>query len=218
MCHHERPRAAMPRATLEELSHKQIKTLLTRAFAIGNEEFSPEDHLPPHVLAFLRPIVDTTCQGFYSTTMMLLGAMAALTDGATVKLWSQKPTPLVALVFHIGDPQSGKSRLFGICEEVFDSCDDVISDHVKRMADHYENESAAAAQGAELPALQPVTVKSITSQSFTFSEFFFRCSGEYPLLEFVEGDKPARSNFNQCGSGVLAIWMRPTISSATWGC
>lgn len=197
ICHHGRPRAAMPRATLEELSHKQIKALLARAFAIVNEEFSPEDHLPPHVLAFLRPIVDTTCQGFYSTTMMLLGAMAALTNGATVKLWSQKPTPLVALVFHIGDPQSGKSRLFGICEEVFDSCDDVISDHVKRMADDYEDERAAAAQGAELPALQPVTVKSITLQSFTFPEFFYRCSGEYPLLEFVEGDKRARSNFNQ---------------------
>ena len=122
--------------------------------------------------------------------MVLLGAMAALTNGATVKLWSQKPTPL-------GDPQSGKSRLFGICEEVFDSCDDVISDHVKRMADDYEDESAAAAQGAELPAMQPATVRRITLQSFTFPEFFYRCSGEYPMLEFVEGDKRARSNFNQ---------------------
>ena len=65
------------------------------------------------------------------------------------------------------------------------------------MADDYEDERAAAAQGAELPALQPVTVKSITLQSFTFPEFFYRCSGEYPLLEFVEGDKRARSNFNQ---------------------
>ena len=90
-------------------SHKQIKALLARAFAIVNEEFSPEDHLPPHVLAFLRPIVDTTCQGFYSTTMMLLGAMAALTNGATVKLWSQKPTPLVASVFHIGTRKAGRA-------------------------------------------------------------------------------------------------------------
>ena len=81
----------------------------------------PQMHLPPAVYKFFRPIVNSTCQGCYSCTAM--GGMAALTNGAQVQIRSQKRTPLVAAVFQIGEPQSGKSRMFQVKEEVFVSCE-----------------------------------------------------------------------------------------------
>ena len=66
--------------------------------------------------------------------MMLLGSMAALTNGASVRIWNQKPSPLVSLVFQIGTPQQGKSRLFAIAEEIFETCDDVVEEMVKEEA------------------------------------------------------------------------------------
>ena len=106
----------MPRSGHESgaLSDKQLKVAMEKALAIVDQEFSPSDHLPPKVHAFLQPLVDTTCQGHFATAMMALGSMASLTNGATVRLWSQKPTPLVACVFQVGQPQQGKSRLFAV--------------------------------------------------------------------------------------------------------
>eukprot|EP00973_Karenia_brevis_P060412 8405903-Karenia_brevis.AAC.1 len=63
--------------------------------------------------------------------MMTLGAIPALTNGAGVPIWNQKISPLMALVFQIGNPQAGKSRLFAILEEMFDTCDDVVSEKVE---------------------------------------------------------------------------------------
>ncbi|CAK0838521.1 unnamed protein product, partial [Prorocentrum cordatum] len=124
------------------------------------------------VREFLEPIVNTTCQGYYTSALMVAGSMAALTNGAAVKIWSQKPTPLFAPVFQIGNAQAGKSRLFSVCEQIFDACDDVIGDRVDSLLD----------QGP------PVTVKSICLQSFTITEFFYRCSTSFPLVDFAEGD------------------------------
>ena len=42
----------------------------------------------------------------------------------------------------------------------------------------------------------PVTLESITVQSFTFTEFFYRCSSSFPLVVFPEGDERA-ANFRQ---------------------
>ena len=89
------------------------------------------------------------------------------------QIWNQKPTPLVAPVFQIGNAQAGKSRLFSVCEEIFDTCDDVIGEHVHSML-------------GEGP---PVTLQSITLQSFTFTEFFYRSSSSFPLVVFPEGDE-----------------------------
>ena len=56
---------------------------------------------------------------------MILGSMAALTKGAAVQIWNQKPSPLVAVVFKIGDTE-GECRLFQVLVDVFDACDDVV--------------------------------------------------------------------------------------------
>ena len=176
----------MPRSDLAELSATQIKTLMTKALAIVDQELSPQDHLPPKVFAFLQPLVDTTCQGYFSTAMMALGTMAALTNGASARLWSQRPTPLVACVFQVGYAQQGKSRLFAVCEEMLDTCDGVITEEVQRMIEHGD------AAGASPDDEKPVNVKSINLQSFTFTEFFYRCASEYPLLVFEEGDPRAK--------------------------
>ncbi|CAK0817830.1 unnamed protein product [Prorocentrum cordatum] len=122
--------AAMAGKNTESLSQKQVKKLFARAMARVASEFSPAEHLPPKVREFLEPIVNTTCQGYCTSALMVGGPMAALTNGAAVKIWSQKPTPLIAPVFQIGNAQAGKSQLFSVCEEIFDTCDDVIGEHV----------------------------------------------------------------------------------------
>ncbi|CAK0808155.1 unnamed protein product, partial [Prorocentrum cordatum] len=164
--------AAMAGKNAESLSQKQVKKLFARAMARVASEFSPAEHLPPKVREFLEPIVNTTCQGYCTSALMVGGSMAALTNGAAVKIWSQKPTPLIAPVFQIGNAQAGKSQLFSVCEEIFDTCDDVIGEHVDSLLDDGP----------------PVTVKSICLQSFTFTEIFYRCSSGFPLVDFSEGD------------------------------
>ena len=123
----------MPAKQVPELTESQIKLLMSKAQQIVDENFDPKLHLPPAVYAFLEPIVNSTCQGFYSCTLQMLGAQPAAMNGACVQIWSQKPTPLEAAVFHIGDPQAGKSRLFAVIEEWFDSVDDVVAEHVGEL-------------------------------------------------------------------------------------
>ena len=163
---------------------------MKKAQAIVDSKFSPKEHLPPAVYTYLQPIVSATCQGYYSTVMMMLGGMPALTNGASIQIWSQKPTPLVAAVFQIGDPQAGKSRLFGVLDELFDTCDDVIAEYVQHLLECAAR-PAGVDEGAAMPET-PVTVKSINLQSFTMPEFFARNSSTYPLVEFAEGDPRSR--------------------------
>ena len=47
--------------------------------------------------------------------------------------WNQKPTPLSCLVFQVGTPQQGKSRLFAIAEDIFETCDQVVAALVENI-------------------------------------------------------------------------------------
>ena len=124
---------------------------------------------------------------------MILGSMAALTNGASVQIWSQKATPLVAQVYHIGDPQAGKSRLFGVVDEFFDACDGVVAEHVRELIE----EACKHGRGIALTDSElPVTVKSINLQSFTMPEFFARCSSTYAQVSFDEGDARSQIGVN----------------------
>ena len=101
----------------------------------------------------------------------------------------------MAAVFHIGDPQAGKSRLFAVLEEWFDSVDDVVAEHVGELLEAAAPLPAAGEVAANNPGT-PVTVKSITLQSFTMPEFFARCSCKYPLVVFEEGDPSAKRDID----------------------
>ena len=150
------------------LTNSQVKKLMDEALALVANEFSPADHLPPAVYKWLKPIADSTCQGQFATALMFLGGMAPLTNGAGVQTWNQTPTPLMAPVVHIAPPQTGKTRLMVALEELFDTCDDVVAEKVDESL-------------RQSPDDAPVTVKSITLQSFTFPEFFYRCQPAFPL-------------------------------------
>ena len=106
---------------------------MKKAQDIVDNNFDAALHLPPAVYKFLQPIADTTCQGYYSCALMVMGGMAALTNGAAVQVWNQKPSPLVAAVFQVGEAQSGKSRLFAVLDEIFDTCDDVVAEYVHKL-------------------------------------------------------------------------------------
>lgn len=155
------------------------------------------EHLPEKVYDLLLPLTVSTCQGFYAVTMMLSGAMPALANGAGVKLWNQRSTPLTAVVFQIATPQKGKSRIVSVIEEMFDTCDDVVQDMLKAHAlklsedgdvgsaqppsipgEGHGGEAAQAAGARNREKDLGLTVKSISLQSFTFPEFFYRCSSE----------------------------------------
>jgi hypothetical protein len=174
----------MPSKQSPELTDREIKIFMQKAQKIVDENFDPKQHLPAKVYEYLQPIVNSTCQGYYSCTLMMLGGMPAAMNGACVQIWGQKATPLVTPVFQIADAQAGKSRLFSVLDEWFDSVDDVVSEHV----DHLLREARV---GDEVGPELPVIVKSINLQSFTMPEFFARCSSKYPQVIFGEGDPRA---------------------------
>lgn len=88
---------------------------------------------PSKVYEFLRPIANSTCQGYYACNLMMLGGMPAAMNGAAIQIWGQKPSPLVAAVLQIAGPQAGKSRLLSVLEEWFDSVDDVVAEYVQHV-------------------------------------------------------------------------------------
>ena len=93
---------AMPAST-DELSDLDTDGLLQHALDVVRGNFSSE-HLPRSIHDFLLPISVATCQGLFATTTMLAAAMPALTNGASVELWSQKPSPLALLAIHVAKP------------------------------------------------------------------------------------------------------------------
>ena len=109
----------MPAST-DELSDLDTDGLLQHALDVVRDNFSSE-HLPQSIHDFLLPISVATCQGLFATTTMLAAAMRALTHGASVELWSQKPSPLALLAIHVAKPQKGKSRLHNALEMLFAS-------------------------------------------------------------------------------------------------
>ena len=124
----------------------------------------PEEHLPKKVYEWLRPTVIITCQG--TIQQVVLGSMAALTNGAAAQIRNQKPSPLMAAVFQSGEAHKGKSRLVQVLEENFEACDDVVAERVQALL-AAASEDASISQVTPQTAPQPVVVKSITLQSFT---------------------------------------------------
>ena len=79
----------MARKQAPELTEKQIKVFMQKAQKIVDENFDPKLHLPPKVYEFLQPIALSSCQGYYSCTLMMLGGVPAAMNGACVQIWSQ---------------------------------------------------------------------------------------------------------------------------------
>ncbi|CAK9074941.1 DUF3510 domain-containing protein, partial [Durusdinium trenchii] len=78
------------------------------------------------------------------------------------------------MVFHVAPAQRGKSRLFQATDILFETADDILEDKARQHAQTFR-EGDGAAEG-EIAFL----VKSISVQSCTPTEFFFRCSADFP--------------------------------------
>ncbi len=163
----------MSSKTADEISPAEIDAVMKNAISVVESNFD-EGHLPQAIREFVRPISTATCQGMYATTMMLCGAMPSLTNGCAVRLWTQKTSPLALLVFHIAPPQRGKSRLFQTCEVLMEVCDDVVEQMAREHAQVLRPEGADEV---------PVQVKSMSIQSCTATEMFFRCSCDFPQVQ-----------------------------------
>ena len=70
----------------------------------------------------------------------------------------------------------------GIVQSLFETCDDVVAGLAKGGDD------------LERGGTPNATVKSITMQTFTFTEFFYRCSATFPQVEMnpPNDDSPAK--------------------------
>ena len=188
-------KTAPPGKTADEISPAEIDALMKNAISVVESNFD-ENHLPQVIREFVRPISTATCQGMYATTMMLCGAMPSLTNGCAVRLWTQKSSPLALLVFHIAPPQRGKSRLFQTCEVLMEVCDDVVEQMAR------EHAQTLRAEGADEV---PVQVKSMSIQSCTATEMFFRCSCDFPQVQ-------ARSHAAHCVLMPLCLFHVRSVS------
>ena len=107
----------MPRIAEDELTESRVAALMEQAQAAVDAGWAPREHLPPNIFKFLEPLTIASGQGFYATTMMILGALPALCNGAKIQLWPGRPTPLMAIVLQVAAAQKGKSRLTALVEE-----------------------------------------------------------------------------------------------------
>ena len=198
---------------LTDIDDGDVQAVMGRAQALVRRDFDAKEHLPGKIHDLVDPISNMTCQGNYAVAMMLIGAMPAITNGAAVPLWNEKGTPLSAVVIQIGKPQDGKSRLTPIIEEVFDTCDDcveaLLAEKVREYQALHQTDSQRAASERAAPRPQavshespaderagglgapdeyaetpiPLSLTSISLQSFTFPELFFRCSESFPQVK-----------------------------------
>ena len=106
----------------EVLSDKQVAVLMERAQAAVDDGWNPREHMSVAMYKFLEPLTIASGQGFYTTTMVLLGALPALCNGAKIQLWAGRPTPLMAIVLQVAAAQKGKSRLTSLVEEARKLC------------------------------------------------------------------------------------------------
>ena len=82
----------------DEISSAELDALMKNAISVVESNFD-ESHLPAAIRDFVQRISTATCQGTYVTTMMLCGAMPCLTNGAAIRLWTQKASPLAVWCF-----------------------------------------------------------------------------------------------------------------------
>ena len=107
----------MPRIAEDELTDSRVAALMEQAQAAVDAGWVPREHLPTNIFKFLEPLTIATGQSFYTTTMMILGALPALCNGAKIQLWPGRPRPLMAIVLQVAAAQKGKSRLTALVEE-----------------------------------------------------------------------------------------------------
>jgi len=162
----------------EAIPVKEIDALMRNAIQVVTQNFD-ESHLPSSIRAFLKPVSTATCQGMFATCVMFARAMCALTNGAMVRLWTQKASPMALLIFHVAPAQRGKSRLYQATELLFEVADDVLQSMAKDYARTQQTEGAAEVD-------VPVQTKSISIQSCTPTELFFRSSCDFPQVQASE--------------------------------
>ena len=174
-------KACLPFATMPQ----EFSRTLAKAIQAVQDNFNAAEHLPEKVFQYLLPISTATCQGMYATTMMFAAAMPALSNGASIMLWSQQSSPLAVLAFHVANAQKGKSRLFQAAETLFEVADDTLESMAESLLQAQASDDMAEQDGPDRSS-RTVQVKSICLQSFTFTELFFRCSAEYPQVETTD--------------------------------
>ena len=75
-------------AAATELSDVELDKIMRAARSAVDNGFDAHEHLPEGIFKLLQPIATSTCQGLYTTTMIMVGSMAALTNGGSVCTWN----------------------------------------------------------------------------------------------------------------------------------
>eukprot|EP00969_Alexandrium_andersonii_P364738 15464758-Alexandrium_andersonii.AAC.1 len=167
----------MPRGAerTKEVLPEEARDIATACLQLVEGTWSASEHIPACIRDFTLPLEVSSCQGSFPTTVMFLGALAGLTNGASINLWTTAPTPLSIPVFYVGDPQQGKSRLTAFIAQVTAFADEFLACKVQEQLDTTE-----APAGVTKPAR--LTIKTLGMMDFTAREFFARSSGDWPQM------------------------------------
>ena len=177
------------RAQIRVLSHFSVDTKAWSPFATIPQEFSctlakanqavqdnfnAAEHLPDKVFPYLNGHLPAHVCNDHD----VCSATQALSNGASIMLWSQQPSPLAMLAFHVANAQKRKSRLLQAAETLIEVADDTL--------ESTQDSDEGAGQDGWGRSSHTVQAKSICLQSFTFTELFFRCSADYPQVETTD--------------------------------
>ena len=72
----------MPKISEEEMSERQVAVLIEQAEAAVDDGWNRRGHMTPAMFKFLELLTIVSGQGSYTTTIVLLGALPALCNGA----------------------------------------------------------------------------------------------------------------------------------------
>lgn len=167
----------MPRAADrgKEVTQEEARQVADACLQLVDNNWSPSEHVPECIRKFTLPLEVGSCQGSFPTTVMMMGAIAGLTNGASINLWTTAPTPLSIPVFYVGDPQQGKSRITAFIAQITAFADEFLAAKVQDQLD-----AAEAPQHGSKPTR--LTVKTIGMMDFTAREFFARSSGDWSQI------------------------------------
>ena len=91
----------------------QVEEAMEKAWQMVESEFEVGDIFGAYGAMFLREMGAKACLHPLAVAMPVMSALAALTNGASVRLWSE-PSPLCIASVLVNPPQSRKSQTTAI--------------------------------------------------------------------------------------------------------
>ena len=144
------------------------------AWKVVEEKFDAQSMFGPSGAEFIEYIGAKTCLHPLAVGVPVLAALAPLTNGAAITLWSD-PSPLAVVAVLVNPPQSRKSQATALVREM-GMLDDFV---LKQTQEAFASMQEQRGQEPEHVA-RDLSVASCVLEGFTPEAFFEAVSGDYP--------------------------------------